>query len=137
MHTRNRAVRRASFFRQVFAADISDRVLLKWNSWIAALLRAVMHQPVLADIQITGAGAASPLVRLPEGDVVLKRINPGEAAFFKRLHLVIDTTFFIRQRLQLSIAIVNNSNRGAKSKLQRAFSDGECILRITNSAADY
>src|SRR3954447_22063675 len=79
MYARHRAVRSAALFGEVFTADIGNCVLLERDRRIPALLRAVMHQPVLADIQITGAGAASPLVRLPEGDVVLKRINPGEA----------------------------------------------------------
>ena len=39
---------------------------------IAALLRAVVHQALFADVQIARAGATPPVVGLAFGEVVLK-----------------------------------------------------------------
>src|SRR5438094_1566205 len=72
VHAGDCAVRSAAFFGEIFAPDIGDRVLFQRNAGIAALLRAVMHQAVLADVQIACAGAAPPLVRTSLGNVVLE-----------------------------------------------------------------
>src|SRR5271157_1738365 len=99
MHARNRAVRRATFLGGIFAAQIVARVASQRNSRISALLRAVVHQPVLADVEIARARSASPIVWQSPGDVVLKRVHPREAAFFQSLHLVVDAPLFVAQRL--------------------------------------
>ena len=72
MDARNRAVRRAGFFRQIFTADVGNGVLLQRDPRVAALLRAIMHEPVFTDVQIARAGAATPLVRLAQSNVVLE-----------------------------------------------------------------
>src|SRR5262245_2584612 len=64
VHARDGAVWRAGFFGEVFAADILDGVLLERNRGVAALLRAVVHQAILADVKISRPCAAAPLVRL-------------------------------------------------------------------------
>ena len=84
------------------APQIADRIFLQRNSRISALLRAVMHQAILANVEITRPGAAPPLIRPPQRDIVLKGINAREAAFFQLLHLVVHAPFFIIQRLQLA-----------------------------------
>src|SRR5581483_11326027 len=134
---RYRAVRRATLLGQILAADVRDRILFQRNARIATLLRAVVHQPILADIQITRPSATAPLVWTSERDVVLKCIHPSEAAFFQRLHLVINATFFFAQGLQLAFAVVNDADRRAESKLQCALANGQRVLRITHAAADY
>src|SRR2546430_16472867 len=68
----NRAMGCAGFFCEVLATDICNRVLLQRNRGIAALLRAIVHQSVFANIQISGAGPAPPLVWTPQRNVVLK-----------------------------------------------------------------
>ena len=65
MYAGNRAVGSAAFLRQVFAADVFDRVFWERLGRIAALLRTVMDESFFANIQIAGAGAALPLIRLP------------------------------------------------------------------------
>ena len=50
---------------------------------------------------------------------------------------MIDAALFIAKRQQLSIAVMNDSNRRAEAKLQRALANGERILRIVHSSADY
>ena len=68
-------MRSAGFFGYVLAADVLHCVLLQGDAGVAALLRAVVHQAILADIQVAGAGAAAPLVGPALGDVVLEAID--------------------------------------------------------------
>src|SRR6185312_11928850 len=102
VHARDCAVGRTTLLGAVFASDVVDCVRKQRNSRIATLLRAVVHQAVFADIQVTRAGAASPFVRAPLSDVVLKVVDAREAALFQVLHRVIDLALFLVQRLQLS-----------------------------------
>src|SRR5579862_8010827 len=97
-----------------FAAQVCNRIFRQWNAWISTLLRAVVHQAVFANVEIAPASAATPLVRLPQGNIVLKRIDARKAAFLQALHLVIHPALFVIQRLHLSSAIVNDSNRRAE-----------------------
>ena len=76
VHAADRAVRRARLRRRELAADVVDGVALERHARIAALLRAVVHQAVLADVEVARAGAAAPLVRLAVGQVVLEAANP-------------------------------------------------------------
>ncbi len=62
-----------------------------------------MHQAVLADVEITGPGAASPLVGTSERDVVLEGVHARKAALLQLLHLVVDAPFLISQRLHLAV----------------------------------
>src|ERR1035438_1824171 len=85
MHARYRAMGRARLLRMELAAQIGQRVFLQRNGRIPALLRAVMHQPVLANVEVARSGATAPLIRAPQRDVVLKRIHPREAALLEVL----------------------------------------------------
>lgn len=129
-------MRGARFFGVKLAPQIGDCVFFEGNTRIAALLRAVMNEPILADIKIAAAGAAAPLIRAPEGDVVLKCIYACETAFLERLHLVVDALLFGIQRLHLARAIVDDSYGRAEAQFQRALADGERVLRMAHSAAD-
>src|SRR5208337_1742718 len=119
------------------AAYVGKRVFLKRGTGIAALLRAVMHQAVLANVEVARSGAAAPLIRTPQRDVVLKRIHAGKAAFLQSLHLVVHAAFFVVQGLQLARAVVNDSYGGTESQFQRASADGERILGMANAAAHH
>ena len=130
VHAGNRAVRRAAFFREVFAADVVAGVGFERNAGIAALLRAVVHQAVFADVEIARAGAAAPVVRLALRNVVLESVDAREAALFHGLHLVIDAALFFAERLQLAAAIVDDSDRRTEAQLDRALADGERVLRM-------
>ena len=72
MDAADRAVRRARFRRRRTRGGCRRRVGLERHAGIAALLRAVVHEPVFADVEIARAGAAPPLVRLAVGQVVLE-----------------------------------------------------------------
>ena len=104
-------MRGTGFFGQILAAEIVHGVFFKRDRRVTALLRTIVHQPILADVQITRAGAAAPLIRLALRDVVLKCIDASETAFLERLHFVINAPFFLTQGLELSSAVVNNANR--------------------------
>src|SRR5215470_2467777 len=70
------AVRRAPLRRQKLALDVVDRVGLERHPGNAALLRAVMDEAVLADVEVARARAAPPLVRLAVGEPFLEVRNP-------------------------------------------------------------
>src|SRR5208282_2455402 len=120
VHARYRAMRRARLLGMELAAHIGKRVFLQRNGRIAALLRAVMHQPVLANIEVARSGSTAPLIRTAQRNVVLKGIHAREAAFLQPLHLVVDAPFFVVQGLNLPGAVMNNSDGRAETQLQRA-----------------
>src|ERR1700704_5790483 len=102
-------MRCAGFFAEVLAADIVPGVGCERNRRITALLRAVMHQSVFADVEIAGAGTAAPVVGQALRDVVLESVDAGKALLFKRLHLVVDAALLLAERLQLTAAIVDDA----------------------------
>src|SRR6266566_3366596 len=76
VHAGNRTMRRARLLSHILAADVFYGVLLEWNRRIAALLRAVVHQPVFADVEISRTCPAAPGVRTAQSYIVLKRVDP-------------------------------------------------------------
>src|SRR6185312_6645612 len=86
MHAGNGAVGRAGFLREKLAVDITNRVLSQRCPRIAALLRAVMHQAVLADIQVAGSSAAAPVVRTAQSNVVLELVKAGVTVLAQLFH---------------------------------------------------
>jgi len=74
MHARDGAMWGATFFREELAPDVGNGILLQRDGGIAALLRTVVHQPVLANVEVPRSRAAAPLVRLAVGDVVLEPV---------------------------------------------------------------
>jgi len=94
MYARDRAVRRAGFFVQVFAAEVVACVSRQRDPRISALLRAVVNQSVFANVEVASTGATTPVVGQAFCDVFLERMNACEAALLQSLHLVIDAAFF-------------------------------------------
>src|SRR5215469_17828116 len=107
MHAGNRAMRRARFLRKKLAADIISGVLRQWNPGITALLRAVVHQPVLTDVEKARTRAAAPLVRLAQGDILLEAVQPGIAQLTQLPDLIEYSLRLCGQRFQLTAIIVN------------------------------
>ena len=95
-----------------------------------------MHQPVFANIEISRTGAASPLVGQALRNVVLKSVDARKAALLPRLHLVINTAFFVAQRLHLPAAVMNDADGRTESQRNRALANSQRILWITDSASD-
>src|SRR5262245_22106603 len=52
-----------------FTSDVFAGVVFKRNGGIAALLRTVVNQSVFADVQVSCAGAAPPVVRPAVGKI--------------------------------------------------------------------
>src|SRR5579864_8857409 len=102
MDTGDRAVRSAGLFGEVFAADILDAVLLERNARIAALLRTVVNQAVLADVQISAASAAAPpVIGLARDQILLIRIvliDPGVRTFGEISNLLVDAALPLSKR---------------------------------------
>ena len=84
VHTGDGATGGATFLGQKLAADIGYGVLFQRNSGIPALLGTVVHQSVLADVEIASAGAAAPVIRLAIGNVVLEPVHSRIALFFEQ-----------------------------------------------------
>src|SRR6516165_449275 len=74
MHARNGAIGRAGFRAGGFAFEIFDSVALERDSGLTALLRAVVDQAVLADVEETSAGPAVPAVGQTSRDILLKTV---------------------------------------------------------------
>jgi hypothetical protein len=49
----------------ILVFKVGARVFLEWDGRISALLRAVVHQTILANIKVAAAGAAAPLIAQP------------------------------------------------------------------------
>src|SRR5438128_113152 len=106
--TGNRAVWGARFLRHKFAAYVRERIFLQRDGRVPTLLRAVMHQPVLTDVEVTSSGTAAPLVGTPQRDIVLETVYAREAAFFQRLHFVVNPPLLISEWLQLTLTVVDD-----------------------------
>jgi hypothetical protein len=105
----DRAMGSARFFCDVFALDVGERVVPERNAGIAALLRAVVNEALLANIQIPRPGSAVPVVRSSPGEVFLKPIKPAVAVFAVGFDFAINPFFASVQRLYRALAIVNDS----------------------------
>ena len=110
MHAGHGATRSAAFLREKFALAMLFRVFGKRHARVSALLRAVMHQAVLADVQIARARATTPVVLQPLSDVVLELIDAREGLLAQRHDLFENFLLARAQRLQLAVVVVQNSH---------------------------
>src|SRR6185369_11381176 len=110
---------------------------------MAALLRTVVHQAVLADIEVARAGAAPPLVRLAIRQVVLKAANP-RIEILEDLpgpvdggrHLVVNLALDRSERLEAARPVVDDADRGGEAELAGAVVDGARVLGVPDAAAE-
>src|SRR5271166_3067382 len=107
MHAGNGAVRRTALFGEELSANVGDRVLLHRYSRICALLRAVVNQPVFADIEVASTCSAAPLVGPAVGNVVLKPVEASVIMLLERLHFQENIALIFAEWLQLSFSVVN------------------------------
>ena len=112
MDAGNGAVRRAGFFGVVLAVAAFGRVFRQRNSGIAALLRTVVHQSVLADIKITRAGPAAPSIFASGGDIVLEGIDAREGAFAEAHDFLENGTFVGVEGAELAVAVMDDADGG-------------------------
>src|SRR5271169_5690655 len=110
MDATNRAVRRAGLFGEEFALEVGLGVLGQWHAGEAALLRAVVHQAVLADVEVARSGTAAPVVGLSVSDGFLELVEAGIIALLPVAHLEVNATFFVLERLELAVPVVDDSD---------------------------
>src|SRR5262249_48578699 len=117
MHAADGAIRRARLRRREFPPDVLDRVAFERHAWMAALLRTIVHETVLADVQVARAGATAPLVRLAVRQIVLKAANPRieiledlPGPVDRRRHLVVDLALGRSERLEAARAVVDDAD---------------------------
>src|SRR5260370_17848443 len=108
MHASDRAPRRTPLLRQKLPLPIRRLIPSQRHPRISTLLTAVVHQSVLADIKIPSTRAATPVIRLPIGNRLLKVIEPRVAPPRQVANLVPYSALLRTHRLQLSASIMNN-----------------------------
>src|SRR6185437_7608483 len=84
----NGATRSAAFFRQVFALPLFLGVFGERDAGVPALLRAIVDQAILANIEVTRPRAAAPVILSPCRDIVLKTVHARERPFSQRHDLL-------------------------------------------------
>src|SRR5262249_50816459 len=131
MHAADRAIWRARLRCREFPPDVLDRVAFERYPWITALLRTVVDEAVLADVEVARAGAAAPLIRLAVRQVVLKAANPRieiledlPGPVDRRRHFVVDLALGRSERLEAPRAVVDDADRGGEAQFARAVVDG-------------
>ena len=70
-----------------------ERVFLQRNAGMSALLRAVVHEPVFADVQVARACAAAPVVGFAASEIFLEPIQAAVALLSDVLDLSIIAFF--------------------------------------------
>src|SRR4051812_25938869 len=110
MNARDSAKRRARFLCYVFTPDVSHCIVLQRLCRKASLLRAVVHEAVFADIQVARTGPATPVTRLAISNFLLEVIDLREMPFLELLHFKKHFALTVRQRPQLAVPIVDNSD---------------------------
>src|SRR5256714_13417068 len=130
------AERRAPLLRVVLALDVGLRVLLDGDAGRAALLRAVVHESVLADVEVARAGATAPGVGLARGEVVLEPPQARVLRLVQSLQLVVDLLLVFGQRLQKPVPVVYDADRCGESEFDCAARDCERVFGVLDAAAD-
>src|SRR5262245_52495499 len=129
------AVRRAPLRGEELALDVVDGVRLEGDARNAALLRAVVDEAVLADVEIAGARAAPPVVGLAFGESFLEVCNPRIEVLEhlprpvdRGRHLVVDLALLRAEGLQQALAVVDDADRRREAERPCALIDGSCVL---------
>ena len=95
-----------------------------------SLLGAVVDQPVLADVQVSRAGAALPVVHLTAGEVFLEPVDAGiTVRGLESFDLLIHAPFTLVQRLQSAGMVVNDAHGTCESKSDSALGDRDRVFR--------
>src|SRR5439155_20841006 len=120
----DRTIRRARLPRRELAADVVDGISLERHGGEAALLRAVVDEPVLADVQIPRARAAAPVVRPAVGQVVLKVRDPRvqvlddlPRSVDRGGHLVVYLPLDRAERLEPAVLVIDFSDLGVEAEI--------------------
>lgn len=109
----------------------------KRDAGIAALLRAIVHEAILANIEIARTSAAAPIILASRGNIVLKRIDARERTFAEAHDFLENLALVWRKGLELAIAIVNDADRGGESQFDGAAGNSECVFGMMDAAAQH
>ena len=97
-----------------------------------------MDQAVFTHVQVAGAGATIPMVRLPVREVLLEQVvvrrienGPSESD-----DLLDNPLLAFIERQQLAAAVMDNPNGRGETQRFGALRDNECVLGLANAAAN-
>src|SRR5881394_1724010 len=121
---------RASLFRKVFTLDVGEGVFLKRNSGVTTLLRAIVDEAVLTDVQIARPREAFPVIRLAASQFFLEPVEAAVALFAIALDFAIDPFFTSIQGFHRTGAIVNNAERAGEPELKCPLRDSYRVFGI-------
>src|SRR5579864_6132406 len=96
-----------------------------------------MNQAVLANVEISRAGTASPVVLAARGDVVLKRIDARERALAEAHDFLENLALSLTERLELPAPVVEYAHSRRKSQLDGALGDCQSVFRMVDAAAEH
>src|SRR5262245_50416043 len=138
VHAPDGAERRAGFDLVVFPSQVGGAIALQGNCRMTALLRAPVHQAVLADVEIPGAGAAMPLVGPTEGEILLKAVVvcEGERRLPKANRLFKYRMLHLVKKAQTTGPIVNDADGCREPELVGAVCDRQRVGWLTDPTAD-
>src|SRR5207249_2397504 len=123
LHACDRTQGGACLLRRVFAANVFEGVLFERDRRVAALLRAIVNEPLLAYVEVAPTRSAAPVVGLTLCEVILKVIHARVAAFSDRLHLLEDAHLFFAERLEGSRSVMDDTARAREAQLDGAAPD--------------
>src|SRR4051812_1857490 len=96
-----------------------------------------MNQPVFAYVEITGAGAAFPIIRSTPGNRFLEPVETRVVRLLQLFNGEINIPLRLPERPQLPLVIVNDPDRGSEAQFERSPADRQRIIRIMNPAAQH
>src|SRR5437867_3046176 len=95
-----------------------------------------MDQAVFADVQVSGARPAPPVVGEAAGEVVLKPVQAAVAVLSIVADLAENAFFTAVQRLHGAVAVMNDTQRAGETQLDSAVGYDFGVFRVANSSAD-
>lgn len=135
LHAGDRAKGRAGLASVIFMPHVLPGVLLKGDGRVTALLRAVVDQAVLTDVQIAAAGAATPLPWNSTGDILLEPVEAGIRTLPQTHNLLENFLLLWAERLELSAVVMQNAHGRSKAQLECPPCDNKCIFRMMDRTA--
>ena len=95
-----------------------------------------MDEPILIDVEVSGAGTATPVIGLAGNEVLLEAVQESEVLPAYVLELSIDSLVPLVQRLQLALPVVDDTNCSCESELGCSACNHYRVLRLLCSTSD-
>src|ERR687896_1314639 len=113
VHAAHCATRCAALGHVILPPQIFWTVMLQRNAGPPTLLGTPMHETVFADVEVTTARTAMPVVRLAVREVLLKAavVRKIEHRRADRQNVFQNPMLAIIERLQLTMAVVDEADR--------------------------